>query len=289
MPPKAPTDFGKVRTIAIIAMFSVDVLFDKVVLKGGNALTLVYGMSSRTSLDLDFSIENDFEDFDDIQRRVFDALKDRYAAEGYTVFDLKFEKKPAVPRQGQSPRWGGYMISFKLMERTKYDTLGGNVDAARRDALVVGPDQRRTFTIDLSKFEYTAGKKEAQIDEFAIYVYTPEMIVIEKIRAICQQMPEYGQRGYTTPRARDFFDIHLVLSKIKLDLSTARNLELARCIFAAKEVPLSLIAEIPTQREFHRQDWESVRASTAEAVKEFDYYFDYVVEQTKLLQALWKK
>lgn len=145
MLPKAPTDFRKIRAIAIIAIFSVDVLFDKVVLKGGNALALIYGMSSRTSLDLDFSIENDFEDFDDIQRRVFDALKDRYAAEGFTVFDLKFEKKPAVVRDGQSPRWGGYMISFKLMERIKYEALNGNVDAARRDALVIGPDQTKNI------------------------------------------------------------------------------------------------------------------------------------------------
>ncbi len=88
MPPKAPTDFIKIRTIAIVAIFSVDVLFEKVALKGGNALALVYGMSVRTSLDLDFSIENDFEDLDDVSRRVFSALEDRYGAAGYRFFDL---------------------------------------------------------------------------------------------------------------------------------------------------------------------------------------------------------
>jgi predicted nucleotidyltransferase component of viral defense system len=289
MPPKAPTDFRQIRTTAIIAIFSVDILFNKVALKGGNALTLVYEMSARTSLDLDFSIEADFEDLDDVQRRIFAALIDRYGAGGFSVFDLKFEKKPAVVREGQSPRWGGYMISFKLMERERYEAFRDNLAGAQREALVVGPAQQRTFTIDLSKHEYTKGKRKAQVDDFAIYVYSPEMIVIEKIRAICQQMPEYGQRRYATPRARDFFDIHLVLSKIDIDLSSEQNLDLARCIFEAKEVPLGLIPKISTQREFHRQDWENVRASTAEAVEDFDYYFDYVVERTKLVQALWEK
>lgn len=288
MPPKAPTDFIKIRTIAIIAIFSVDVLFEKVTLKGGNALTLVYGLSVRTSLDLDFSIENDFEDLDDVSRRVFSALEDRYGAAGYRVFDLKFEKKPAVLGEGQSPRWGGYMISFKLMEMKKFESLNGDMAAAQRDALVVGPAHRRTFTIDLSKYEYTKGKAEAQVDDFAIYVYTPEMIVIEKIRAICQQMPEYDQRG-NAARARDFFDIHLVLTKIGINLASEQNIELARRIFEAKEVPFDLIPKIANQKEFHRPDWDSVRASTPEAVKDFDYYFDYVVAQTSLMEALWKK
>jgi hypothetical protein len=52
--PQAPFDFQVVRRIAITALFSDDVLFDKVVLKGGNALNLALGISDRTSLDLDF-------------------------------------------------------------------------------------------------------------------------------------------------------------------------------------------------------------------------------------------
>ena len=35
---------------------------NQIVLKGGNALNLVYKLSSRTSVDLDFSIDRDFED-----------------------------------------------------------------------------------------------------------------------------------------------------------------------------------------------------------------------------------
>jgi hypothetical protein len=68
--------------------------------------------------------------------------------------------------------------------------------------------QRRVFTVDLSKYEYTAPKVSAQLDHYTIYVYTPEMISAEKLRAICQQMPEYSpMRHPGSPRARDFYDL----------------------------------------------------------------------------------
>lgn len=43
-------------------MFSDDTLMHQLVLKGGNALRLAYGIGSRASLDFDFSLANDFED-----------------------------------------------------------------------------------------------------------------------------------------------------------------------------------------------------------------------------------
>ena len=45
-------------------------------LKGGNALSLVHGLSERTSLDLDFSMDADFADVEDARRRIFYAVKD---------------------------------------------------------------------------------------------------------------------------------------------------------------------------------------------------------------------
>ena len=49
-------DFAEIRRLTIIALFADDELLRLLVLKGGNALTLVYKLSSRASLDLDFSI-----------------------------------------------------------------------------------------------------------------------------------------------------------------------------------------------------------------------------------------
>jgi len=44
-----------IRRTAIIAMFSDDVLMEQLVLKGGNALDLVHGLTALGSLDIDFS------------------------------------------------------------------------------------------------------------------------------------------------------------------------------------------------------------------------------------------
>ena len=287
--PQAPFDFQAVRRVAITALFSDDVLFDKVVLKGGNALNLALGISERTSLDLDFSIENDFDNLEDIEKRISAALDRRFNAAGLVVFDFKFEKKPSVPREGASPRWGGYMISFKLMERAKYEWLSGNIDAIRRDSLVIGPNQQRIFTIDLSKCEYVRGKQKVELDDYSVFVYSAEMIAIEKLRAVCQQMPEYTLNRNPSPRARDFFDIHLIVSKTGVKLTSVENLELARQIFAAKEVPTALLAKIEGFREFHRPDWESVRTSTTGTLQTFDYYFDFVVRLVASMKSLWNK
>ncbi|MBZ5667500.1 MAG: nucleotidyl transferase AbiEii/AbiGii toxin family protein [Acidobacteriia bacterium] len=287
--PQIPLDFQAVRRIAITALFADDFLFDKLVLKGGNALNLALGLSDRTSLDLDFSIENDFEDIEYVRQRVATALNRRFGSEGYVVFDFEFEQKPAVPRAGASPRWGGYIATFKLMERGKYEELMDAPDALRRDSLVIGPNQQRVFSIDLSKCEYVQGKRKMELDDYSIYVYSSEMIAIEKLRAICQQMPEYTLNSKPRARARDFFDIHLIVSKTAVDLASAENLELTRQIFAAKDVPLHLLSNVGAFREFHRPDWESVRTSTKAPLKEFGYYFEFVVDTASSMKSLWNK
>jgi hypothetical protein len=115
------------------------------------------------------------------------------------------------------------------------------------------------------------------------------MCVLEKLRAICQQMPEYcaGIEKHPTPRGRDFYDIYATISRRAIDLSLLENRELCRAIFDAKRVPVVLISRIGSTREFHRPDWDSVRQSVQEEAFPFDFYFDYVVAQTDKLKTLW--
>ena len=113
------------------------------------------------------------------------------------------------------------------------------------------------------------------------------MIAIEKLRAVCQQMPEYPHRGQRAARARDFFDIYRVVTEFRIDLAGEDNLELARRIFAAKEVPLRLLDKIGGQREFHRPDWDAVKASVTGRLEEFDFYFDFVLTAATRLKTLW--
>lgn len=280
-------DFAEVRKLTIVALFSDDQLFEQIVLKGGNALNLVYGLSPRTSLDLDFSLEKDFADLDDTRKRIFRAIGNRFSSAGFVVFDQSFEPKPRVPVANQEPWWGGYEIKFKLIDEAKYRVLGGSLDAIRRDAFVVGPAQQRKFSVDVSKFEYCEGKLEREMDSYTIFVYSPAMIVVEKLRAICQQMPEYPLRSQPGPRARDFYDIWRVITKTGLNLAAPEIIELARHIFAAKRVPLALLGNLSEQREVHRPDWPAVVAAVAETLNDFDFYFDFVLERVAALKALW--
>lgn len=201
-------DLAYVRRLVIIAMFSDDVLFQKLVLKGGNAISLIYRYGARGSLDVDFSIEGEFEDTEDAARRIARALTDRFDAAGFVVFDYAFGPRPVISA-ADNPKWGGYRIKFKIIERDKHHRFDGDPDAVRRNATVIGPSEQRTFTIDISKWEFCEGKTETQLEEFTIYVYTPRMLAIEKIRAICQQMAEYPIRTAKTARARDFYDVHV--------------------------------------------------------------------------------
>jgi predicted nucleotidyltransferase component of viral defense system len=55
-------DFATIRRLVIISVFADDVLMNRLVLKGGNALSLVHRIGSRSSIDVDFSVADDFEE-----------------------------------------------------------------------------------------------------------------------------------------------------------------------------------------------------------------------------------
>jgi predicted nucleotidyltransferase component of viral defense system len=278
-------DLKDIRRLVITALFSDDELMEKFVLKGGNALDIVYSIGSRSSVDIDLSMPDDFSDLEEAQQRIFRALRDRFDSAGLVVFDEKFQVRPSVKREGQSPRWGGYQVEFKIAERETYERFGQDVDSLRRHASLVGPEQKRTFRIDISKYEFVEPKEETEVDSYTVYVYTLPMLAIEKLRAICQQMPEYELRRNPRPRARDFYDIHSIVTTGEIDILEPSNLELLKNIFAAKSVPLSLISNIKNVRSYHVIDWPAVEQEVSGELKEFDFYFDFVVEIAERLEA----
>ncbi len=265
---------------------------DRLVLKGGNALALVHGIGDRTSVDLDYSLSDDVDDPAELGARMRLALEDQFRRRGLHVFDYAFEKKPSVPKPENPDWWGGYMATFKLISTDDFNRLG--LEKARRQALESssGHSPKRTFSIDISKHEYTQGRIETEIDHYSIPVYTTEMIALEKMRAICQQMDDYK---YIPPdmkraRARDFYDIHAIVDHSGLNLAVGPHRSPLVEIFNAKDVPLRLLSRLGDNEtyDFHRTGWPAVEAS-AKPKHGFRFYFDFVGLLVVGLEALWEE
>jgi predicted nucleotidyltransferase component of viral defense system len=245
-------DFADIRSLVIVALFAEDRLLDQLVLKGGNAINLIYGYGSRSSLDIDCSIDGDFAKPEEAEQLLLRSLQARFREADHEVFDFSFNARPSSPRSGTRDKWGGYTAEFKLIERAHFERAYGNIETMRRAAAKIGPAHQRTFRIDFSKYEFCIPKRQDEFKDYAIYVYTPGMLSLEKLRAICQQMDEYPIQQNRSPRARDFYDIFVVLDQGKVDWATQECIELASNIFAAKDVPLELIDLIPRYQEFHQ-------------------------------------
>lgn len=276
----AEPDYRKIRIDIINALSADDDLQENLVLKGGNALSLVYEVGTRTSLDLDFSMERSFDNIEAAQDKIEKALNSHFAQDGLRVFGCKLAQKP---KEIQKPEWLGYQLTFKFIEQIKYEKLS---EAKRGiQALVTGPGQQRLFTIDLSCYEYTEPKVELELNDYPVYVYTLEMIAIEKLRALCQQMEAYDQRSRKGPRPRDFYDIFEIAQRV--DFVVSENKGLAQEIFGAKKVPLSLLLELEHEKAYHEQQWSSVVISVGDGLQSYDFYFEYVVSLALKAEALW--
>lgn len=282
-PEEAVARLEEIKKLAVISMFSDDELMSHLVLKGGNAMDLVLKLSTRSSVDIDFSMANDFPTgLEDFAQRITKALVTTYAAEGYTAFDIKLAERPEHLSDDLRGFWGGYLGQFKLIESERAAEIGEDLEKLRRNAINLGVGTN--FTIDISRCEYVEGKVETEYHGYQIFVYSVPMIICEKLRAICQQLPEYSpivkrENRPGAPRARDFLDIYSLIEVVGFDLTTEPNRELLRNIFDAKKVPLSLLRNLESHREFHRQDFRAVQDTVKPGVdlQPFDYYFDYVL------------
>ena len=274
----SPISPDLIRRVAIRAMAAAGREIGLFVLKGGNALAVVYGIGGRTSLDLDYSLATDFEDVRLAEARISERLAEAFREAGFELFDLQFLLRPPGPT---GEWWGGYEVRFKLVPLSE---AGSDLEVRRRTATVVGLAQERIFKIQISRNEFVGDTLEEEVDGVPITVYSPGLIAAEKLRAICQQMPEYPHSRYRHPRARDFFDIRSICQEASVDLASPANAVLVRKAFEAKRVPLELLGRVETTREFHRPDWPAVELSVR-LEGDFDFYFDFVVDLCRRLEA----
>lgn len=217
-----------IKKLVILAIFSDDSLMERLVLKGGNLLDVVYELSARASVDVDLSMEDEFEDVDDLRQRVLRALETTFSEHGYTVFDFSLKAVPPKMTDDIKDFWGGYQVAFKIIEQEKYQSFQNNLDNLRRNAANIGNRDSTIFKVDISRHEFCEEKQQFLLDDYSIYGYSPEMFVAEKLRAVCQQMPEYVEIVHLNPRgrARDFLDVQIVSEHYAINWSCPfRNLQ----------------------------------------------------------------
>ena len=286
-------DFAEIRSLVIVALFSEDQLLDQLVLKGGNAINLIYGYGSRSSLG----------------RRLLDRRRlslipmkpetycyglygQGFTRGGHEIFDFEFPEKTFVTKDWTPTTGGeGIRLSSKSLSVLDFEQIRREFRRnASRTAIEIGPAAPTDIPSRFSASMNSAGKSGRR--NFRItqsFVYTPEMLSLEKLRAICQQMEEYPIATKSYSEGKGFLRYLCRPERgARLIGRSQECLELARTIFAAKDVPSatdrtqSPVTVISTSRIGHR--W---RTRVSERLKDFNFYVDFVVNESTKLQPLW--
>ena len=271
-----------IRNTVVTSIFSNDDLLDILTLKGGNAMKLL-SLTNRESSDLDFSIAEGKKISKEVEgKKIEKQLNQSFEEIGYKVISFKFSDKPAKRRPLTPPYWGGYQIQFSIISIDKFNNLNdkqkNNINAYAESI----ENGKKKIKIDLSFEEYTEPRIEAQLNEYTIYLYSPLMIVYEKIRASCQQLPEYKLSSEKT-RARDLYDIYTMLTyKKQMDLKeevfNKENFYIIKKMFELKNVDFSLMLKLETIKEELRIDYEMnviPQIPENESRPDFDFLFSY--------------
>ncbi len=174
-------DLDKIKKLTLRALMSDETLMHSLVLKGGNALHLVYEITNRGSIDIDFSKEREFteQEFRGMPIYLDYILNRTFREENLHVFDVNFIEKP---KAGSIPEWKGYLLEFKIISKDRLKELNEDIDAIRRNAIKVN-NQSTKYVVDISAYEYVKSSTIKEIEGMILRVYTLEMILFEKVFA----------------------------------------------------------------------------------------------------------
>lgn len=190
------------------------------------------------------------------------------------MFDEQIVEKPERPSSDTPDWWGGYEARFKIIDHETMKELEDDVPRLHRTS-------GRPLTIDISKHEFVGDAVVVDVDGFVCRAYSKRLIVAEKLRALCQQRPDAFPPRRRVARARDFFDIHQIMtSAAGADVLGTDFAALVHKVFDAKRVPIETAFRLEDDRAFHESDWRSVRDSVANVstLAPFDSYFDFVLD-----------
>ena len=262
-------------TEVVIAIYGSPRLAKLLILKGGSAMRLFDEQKARLSIDADFSIKDVLTDTDPVFREMESCFAARFATHGFDLIDFRAAKRPRKLRQGFPEWWGGWACEFKLVDRKHRKRT---LETRRRNALIPDGANSPKVQIDLSEHEYCGKQRTKTIDGVRIRAYSREMLVLEKLRAICQQHPDYPYRQQTKNRARDFYDIYHLTDDTS-EKFTHRCQHHLKAVFDAKEVPLWTLRALWDDDAFideFRLGFDQVKDTVRGRLSDFSTYLEHV-------------
>jgi len=263
----------EVITDTIIAVYQDPELAGWLFLKGGSAMRIFDNCTSRLSIDADFSIVKSIKNeklfFGVIRKNVgvhFRKLK-------FDIIDFKQTRKPRKIDPKKPDWWGGWLCEFKLVS---FEFRGKSLNVKRRNALIPEGANSSKIILEISEYEYCGKSRIKSILGVKIKGYSRELIVLEKIRAICQQHPEYQFRS-SKNRARDFYDIYELTTDIDDGFSKRCSKHIQK-VFKAKEVPLNFLDDL-WRDDFideQRRGFDEVKNTVTGNIQDFDVYVEHL-------------
>jgi len=255
----------------IIAIYSDPAPSIPLFLKGGSAMRLFDNLTSRLSIDIDFSIDAVVDDetgfFNDMESKIgrrFRELK-------FDVIDFNCIKRPKRKSKGQPDWWGGWVIEFKIVS---YVHQGKTPEVQRKNALIPAGANSSKITVEISEHEYCKNGRIKSINGVEVLGYSRELIVLEKIRAICQQHPDYLYKS-SKNRSRDFYDIYELTANVDDDFTHRCSHHIEK-VFDAKRVSVEFLRSLWDEEfiDIQRKGFDQVRNTVQGKVHNFDVYVE---------------
>lgn len=263
----------EIITQTVIAIYSTPSLSKTLFLKGGSALRLFDNLTSRLSIDADFSVKTDIDNESKFFRELKSSVIARFRREKFDIIDFEWSRKPGKKRAGFPDWWGGWLCEFKLVS---FKHRGKGKETKTRNALFLDGAKSSKVKVEISKHEYCGKRRTKTIQGVKIFGYSRELLVLEKIRAICQQHPDYVYRS-SKNRARDFYDIYELTANIDDDFISKCRSQLEK-VFRAKEVPLNTMASL-WKDDFideQRPGFDEVKDTVTGEIHDFDVYVEHL-------------
>jgi predicted nucleotidyltransferase component of viral defense system len=226
---------------------------EKLIIKGGTLISQFLGLSKRTTMDIDLTLQGATLSEESIREHLKSIL-DMDLDDGIT-----WEMKSISPIR-HDDLYGGFRV--KLNAAYEKIIVPFSIDISTGDVITPAPQD----FIFMSRFSPNGN--------FRIKAYTVETIMAEKIEAILSL-------GILSTRPRDYYDVHMLLSTVKYDES---NLAKALHLTATHRDSMGAIKEWSEGLKLI-QDSKTMRERWAKYCREFSYangiLFDEVCENIR--------